>query len=82
MKASGSTFVRVIQHILQPLKRFAAAYADDMSVFSDSWPLHLQQLEKFLPAIRGTGLTLNLKKCNFGRSEVLRTSGRLGSEEG
>ena len=79
MKASGSTFVRVIQHILQPLKRFAAAYADDMSVFSDSWPLHLQQLEKFLQAIRGAGLTLNLKKCNFGRSEVKFCGHLVGS---
>ena len=64
----ADTIKNMIQHILQPLKRFAAA-----------WPLHLQQLEKFLQAIRGAGLTLNLKKCNFGRSEVKFCGHLVGS---
>jgi transposase InsO family protein len=79
MKASGSTFVRVIQQILQPLKGFADSYADDMSVFSDNWVLHLQHLEKYLQTIREAGLTLNLKKCNFGKGEVKFCGHLIGS---
>ena len=79
MKTSGSTFVRVIQRVLQPLKGFADSYADDMSVFSDNWQLHLQHLEKYLEAIKQAGLTLNLKKCNFAKGEVKFCGHLIGS---
>ncbi|HEY5140135.1 MAG TPA: reverse transcriptase domain-containing protein, partial [Methylococcales bacterium] len=41
MKSSGSTFVRAVQIILQPIKAFADAYVDDLTVFSGLWAEHL-----------------------------------------
>jgi len=33
MKSSGSTFVRAMQQVLQPIRKFTASFADDVSVF-------------------------------------------------
>jgi len=36
-KGSGCTFVRVLQQVLQPIKKFAESYVNDISVFSNLW---------------------------------------------
>ena len=69
-KSSGHAFVRAIKQILRPLKEFADSYIDDTSVFSYSFPGHLEHLEKFLQAIRASGLKLNLKKCVFAQRSI------------
>jgi len=33
IKSTGSSYVRAVQQVLKPLKRFADSYVDDMSVF-------------------------------------------------
>ena len=75
-KNSGNTFMRAVQQILNPLRHFAANYVDDMSFFSKCWTGHLEHLDKFLQAIKKSGLTLNLKKCCFAQKEV-RFVGRI-----
>jgi len=70
MKSSGATFVRGIQKILKPIKDFTDAYVDDMAVFSDQWYLYFKNLEKYLKAIRSSGITLTLRKCRFAQKEV------------
>ena len=78
-KGSGNTFVRAVQLILQPIKQFTGSYVDDMSVFSDVWAQHLKHLKEFLLVIRDSGLTLNLKKCNFALPEVKFVGHIIGS---
>jgi len=78
-KGSGNTFVRAVNIILQPIKQFTGSYVDDMSVFSDGWTQHLKHLKEFLHVIRDSGLTLNLKKCNFALSEVKFVGHIIGS---
>jgi len=78
-KVSGSTFVRVVQQILQPVQQFTDSYVDDMSVFSNNWAYHLQHLDKFLQTIKKSGLTLNLKKCHFAQPEVKFVGHIIGS---
>jgi len=34
MRSSGSTFVRAMQQVLPPVRRFTASFVDDMSVYS------------------------------------------------
>ena len=41
-----------------------------MSVHSDAWKQHLQDLKRFLMEIRRSGLTLNLAKSNFAVAQV------------
>ena len=70
MKSSGSTFVRAVQRILQPIKAFTDSYVDDMAVISDTWELHLSHVDQFLHTIEKSGMTLSLQKCRFAQSEV------------
>ena len=79
MKARGSTFLRVVQQIVQPIKPFADSHVDDMTVFSDEWKQHLQHLEKFLETIEASGLTLNQAKCHFAQAEVKFCGHIIGS---
>jgi len=69
-KGSGCTFVRVLQHVLQPIKEFAESYVDGISVFSDLWRSHLAHIEKFLQVIKDSGFVLNLKKTSLAQSQV------------
>ena len=79
MRSSGSTFVRAMQQVLQPVRKFTASFVDDMSVYSGTWHNHLDHVEQFLQQIRKSGFTLNLKKCNFALSEVLFVGQIIGS---
>jgi len=79
MRSSGGTFVRALQRVLQPVQKFTASYVDDMSVYSDKWRKHVEYLNRFLHEIKLSGITLNLKKCNFAVSEVTFVSHVIGS---
>jgi hypothetical protein len=70
LKTSGNSFVRCVQLILNPVRDFSFSFVDDLSVCSNSWDLYMIQLRAFLTEIRKSGLTLNLKKCSFAKSEV------------
>jgi len=61
MRSSGSTFVRAMQQVLQPIRKFTASFVDDVSVFfSENWRHHLKYTEQFVQQIRQSGFTLNL----------------------
>jgi len=80
MRSSGSTFCRAVQHVLKPIKDFAASYVDDMAVHSErSWPKHVNHLDKFFQIMRNAGLTLKLSKCRFALSEVKFCGQLVGS---
>ena len=61
MRSSGSTFVRAMQQVLQPVRKFTASFVDDVSVYSGTWHNHLKHTEQFLQQIRQSGFTLNLR---------------------
>jgi len=69
-KGSGNSFVRAIQHVLYPIRKFTASFVDDISVYSNEFDHHLADLEEFLRVIKDSGFTLNLKKCKFAQSHV------------
>ena len=78
-KGSGNTFMRAVQEVLRPIRQFTDSYVDDMSVFSDNWRHHLGDLDSFLQTIKKSGLTLNLRKCHFAKSEVKFVGHIVGS---
>jgi len=79
MRSSGSTFVRALQQVLQPVQKFTASFVDDMFVYSGTWRNHLNHVDQFLQQIRKSAFTLNLRKCNFALSEVLFVGQIIGS---
>ncbi|MBW0578839.1 hypothetical protein O181_118554 [Austropuccinia psidii MF-1] len=53
-------------------------YIDDIIIFSENWPLHLERLAFVLKKILQVNMKISLKKCNFGSHE-LKTLGNLVS---
>jgi hypothetical protein len=70
LKCASNTFIRVVQKILEPIREFNDSYVDDLATYSNSWELHISHVRQFLTEIRRSGLTLNLRKCEFAKSQV------------
>lgn len=70
MSNSGSTFIRAVYEVLKPIKNFTVSYVDDMAVGSQNWCEHKNHLIQFLSVIKTSGMTLNLSKSEFAKSEV------------
>ncbi len=65
-----ATFQRLMDKILRPHTAYAAAYLDDIIIYSQDWQRHMVHLREVLRALRGAGLTANPKKCAIGWVEV------------
>lgn len=65
LKNSGSSFVRMLNTVLRPIKEFACSYVDDMAVFSNDWYSHLKHIDMTLKRLKDAGLTLTIKNLNF-----------------
>ena len=64
-----STFQHMVNSILASDSLFAAAYLDDVVIFSRSWTDHLQHLRAVLMKLRKAGLMAKLSKCQFFMNE-------------
>jgi len=79
LKSASNSFIRAVHKILQPIREFSDSYVDDLATFSDSWPMNITHTRQFLTEIRKSGLTLNLRKCDFAKSEVSFIGHVIGS---
>ncbi len=70
LKNAGSTFQKSIDKVLKAHRKYCRAYIDDLAIFSDSWKNHLLHIKEILSALQAAGLTVNLKKCDFGKTQV------------
>lgn len=70
LHGAPATFQWLMDKVLRPVQRFAAAYLDDVVVHSASWEEHLVHLRQVLEALRRAGLTANPAKCCVGQDEA------------
>lgn len=70
LHSSPATFQRMMDRILHGCQDYADAYIDDVGIFSLRWEDHLAHLRDVFERLKRAGLTVKLKKCQFGRSEV------------
>lgn len=75
----GAPFQRLMDHILTGMQNFAAAYLDDMIIFSETWQEHLQHVKEILSKIKAAGLTIRPDKCNIAKAETTYLGHILGS---
>ena len=66
LKNAPSTFQRLMDRILSGTHEYAAAYLDDIVVFSTTWNDHINHLTEIFNRLRTAGLTAKPSKCNFG----------------
>ena len=80
LHSAPATFQRLINHVLRDCWSFSRAYIDDIVVFSRSWEEHLVHLGQVLRSLQRAQLTINVSKCQFGRSEVKYLGHVIGGE--
>ena len=78
LRNAPATFQRLVDGLLAGLGEYAVAYLDDVAIFSDSWPEHLEHLEKVFDRIRQAGLTVKAKKCQIGQNRVTYLGHQVG----
>ena len=71
--------MKALKTVLEPVKRFTASYIDEVAVYTNSWSMHLKMLTKFLQVIKQSGITFNLKKCQFALPEIKFIGHIIGS---
>ncbi|XP_051809284.1 E3 ubiquitin-protein ligase RNF31-like isoform X4 [Acanthochromis polyacanthus] len=69
-QGAPATFQRLMDYVLRDVTDFAAAYLDDVIVYSSCWEEHLYHLQEVLKRIRAAGLTINPRKCFVAHREV------------
>lgn len=66
---ASSTFQRIMDEILSDLE-FAAAYIDDLFIFSSTWEEHLAHITAVLDRLLSYNIKLKLVKCIFGATSI------------
>ena len=70
MKNSAATFQRMINHLIRDLED-CEGYIDDIIVYSDDWPTHIQRLQALFDRMLEANLTINLMTSDFGQATYL-----------
>ena len=67
-----AVFQRMMDLVLRGLSWVSCmVYMDDVVVYSKSWEDHVRHICEVLQRIREAGLTVSIKKCQFGRKQIL-----------
>ncbi|MGH0182302.1 UNVERIFIED_CONTAM: hypothetical protein FKN15_008743 [Acipenser sinensis] len=70
LHGAPATFQRLMDRLLQGHLGYAAAYLDDVIIYSPDWESHLKHIELVVREIAKAGLTINPQKCVLGSSET------------
>ncbi|XP_048849544.1 uncharacterized protein LOC125719208 [Brienomyrus brachyistius] len=67
-----ATFQRLMQATMNDLVfQIMLVYLDDILVYSQTFPEHLERLDRVLRRLKETGLKVKLQKCHFLQTEVV-----------
>ena len=70
LQGAPACFQRMMDRLISGLDESAAAYIDDLIIFSSSWSDHLSHVRQVLERLKAAaGLTVKPKKCHFGKRE-------------
>ncbi len=70
LHGAAATFQRTMDCVLRGTEDFAAAYIDDVVVYSSTWEDHMEHLSDVFSRIHGAGLVVNATKCYLAKPEV------------
>ena len=81
LHGAPATFQRMMDILLDGRQEYAAAYLDDLVIFSETWEEHLVHLRAVLRRLREAGLTAKPSKCQLGMEQCLYLGYMVGSGE-
>ncbi|KYO45139.1 hypothetical protein Y1Q_0007428 [Alligator mississippiensis] len=70
LHGAAATFQRLMDQILAPHAKYAAAYIDNIVIYSRTWEQHKSALRAILTELRHAGLTANPRKCVLAQKET------------
>lgn len=70
LQSACASLVRVLHRILNKYDSFVLHYIDDILIYSESIQEHMKHLDIVLRELDETGLKINIKKCQFIKTEV------------
>ena len=70
LQGAPATFQRLMDQVLEGTGAFAAAYLDDIAIYSATWEQHLEHVREVLHRLHQAGLTIQPKKCALAQQEV------------
>ena len=79
LHGAPATFQRMMDRLLRGKDHYAAAYMDDLVIFSDDWESHLIHLRDVLETLKQANLTVKPSKCRFGQTSVSYLGHLVGS---
>ena len=79
LKNAPSQFQRCMEKVLEPVIDCAAVYIDDIVVFSQDWPSHIEHLKRVFECFKQAQLTAKPSKCSFGRTKLQYLGHNIGS---
>ena len=69
MQNSAQSFQKLVDTVLKDIPN-CFKYLDDILVFNKTKEEHLRTLDTIFQRLAEAGLTINLSKCEFGKSTV------------
>ena len=81
LKNAPAIFQRTMEVVLRRCYDYSAPYIDDIVVFSGNGVEHIHHLREVLSALRQHGLTVNLRKCEFGKNQIEYLGHLIGNGE-
>ena len=76
-----ATFQRLMDSLLRGVSDYAAAYLDDLVIYSGDWEEHLIHLRAVFERLRGAGLTAKPAKCKLGARQCVYLGHTVGNGE-
>lgn len=70
LKNAAQTFQRFMNHTVLSGLDYVYCYIDDVAIFSKNKIEHEQHLREVFSRLSKFGLTINLEKCEFGKSKI------------
>ena len=77
LRNAPATFQRLMNEVVGDLEG-CAVYLDDVVVFSDSWSVHIDRIQRLFVRLSEAQLTVNLAKCEFAQATVTYLGKQVG----
>ena len=81
LHGAPATFQRMMDNLLTGAEEYAAAYLDDLVIYSDTWEQHLVCLRGILQRLRRAGLTAKPSKCKIAAARCSYLGHIVGNGE-